>query len=222
MLGIVARQFGHPRGVLGGIIGRGMVRSNGEFSRWTVGELRRHATGVPARIVELGPGPGVGLEELLRAFPDAKVWGVDPSREMLAQSRRRNSAAADGGRLTLFEGGVAALSELAPIDIVAANHVLYFWREPEAELKQIRGSLRPGGLLAIGYQLRQNMPAIAQKQFPRQGYRLYGSNDEVDALLRAAGLVGVVRSVKGSPERPEGWLALATVPSAPPIGSDPG
>ena len=163
MMGMVARQFGHPRGVLGRIVGRGMVRSNGDFSRWTIGERRRHLTWVPTRIVELGPGPGVGLEELLGAFPDAKVWGVDPSREMLGLSRQRNAAAAEGGRLALLEGGVASLVEVAPVDIVAANHVLYFWQEPEAELRRIRGSLRSGGLLAIGYQLRQNMPATAQK-----------------------------------------------------------
>lgn len=221
MMGMVARQFGHPRGVLGRIVGRGMVRSNGDFSRWTIGELRRHLTWVPTRIVELGPGPGVGLEELLGAFPDAKVWGVDPSREMLALSRQRNAVAAEGGRLALLEGGVASLVEVAPVDIVAANHVLYFWQEPEAELRRIRGSLRSGGLLAIGYQLRQNMPAIAQKQFPRQGYRLYGTNEEVNALLRSAGFAEVVQSVKGSPEQPEGWLAMATVPPEPAIGRGP-
>jgi trans-aconitate methyltransferase len=221
MMGMVARQFGHPRGVLGRIVGRGMVRSNGDFSRWTVGELRRHLTWVPTRIVELGPGPGVGLEELLGAFPDAKVWGVDPSREMLGLSRQRNAAAAEGGRLALLEGAVASLVEVAPVDIVAANHVLYFWQEPEAELRRIRGSLRSGGLLAIGYQLRQNMPAMAQKQFPRQGYRLYGTNEEVNALLRSAGFAEVVQSVKGSPEQPEGWLAMATVAPEPAIARGP-
>ena len=218
MLGIVARQFGHPRGVLGRLVGRGMARSNADFSRWTVGQVRHHVTEVPARIVELGPGPGVGLEELLRAFPEAKVWGVDLSREMLAQSRRRNAALADDGRLSLLEGNAAVLGDLAPIDIVAANHVLYFWREPEVELSLIGRSLRPGGLLALGYQLRSNMPAMAQKQFPRQGFQLYDSDEEVHALLRSAGFIGVGQRVKGSPERFEGRLALATIPSKPAAG----
>lgn len=198
-----------------------MARSNADFSRWTVGELRHHADTAPSRIVELGPGPGIGLKELLRTFPEAKVWGVDLSRAMLAQSRRRNRAAAADGRLSLLEGGVASLSELAPLDVVAANHVLYFWREPEVELSRIRGCLRPGGLLALGYQLRQNMPPMAQKQFPRQGFRLYDSDEEVTALLRSAGFARVVQSVKGALERPEGRLAVATTASEPAPGRGP-
>jgi hypothetical protein len=63
----------------------------------------------------------------------------------------------------------------------------------------------------------QNMPAMAQKQFPRQGYRLYGTNEEVSALLRSAGFLEVVQSVKGSPEQPEGWLAMATAAPEPAI-----
>ncbi len=220
MRGIVARQFGHPRGLLGRLVGRAMASSNAAFSRWTVAQVRQHAAATIARVVELGPGPGIGLEELLRAFPEAQVWGVDLSREMLAQSRRRNaSAAAGGGHLSLLEGGVATISDLAPLDIVAANHVLYFWREPEAELSLIGRSLRPGGLLALGYQLRRDMPPMAQKQFPRQGFRLYDSAEEVDALLRGAGFAGVLQSVKGSPDRPEGRLAVAATASEVALGS---
>jgi hypothetical protein len=50
------------------------------------------------------------------------------------------------------------VQDLAPVDLVAANHVLYFWREPEQVLSMIRECLVPGGSIALGYQLRQNMP----------------------------------------------------------------
>jgi hypothetical protein len=60
-----------------------------------------------------------------------------------------------------------------------ANHVVYFWRDPGAELARIHGVLRPGGLLALGYQLKQNMPAMARKRFPPAGHRLYEADDEL-------------------------------------------
>jgi hypothetical protein len=50
---------------------------------------------------------------------------------------------------------------------------------------------------------------MAQKQFSRQGFQLYDSDEEVHALLRSAGFGGAVQRVNGSPERPEGRLALA-------------
>lgn len=207
---IIARQFARPRGLLGRFIGRGMARSNAEFSRWVVHELnKQHADG-DGHIVEVGSGPGIGLEEALKQFPRAQVWGVDLSPEMVSQSRKRNRAAADAGRLTLIVGGVARLAEIAPIDVVFANHVLYFWHDPEMELRQIHGFLQPGGILALGYQLKQNMPAPAQKYFPIDGHLLYEADDQLDSLLRAAGFTTISHRVKGSAQTPEGRLALAT------------
>lgn len=209
-MSIIARQFGRPHGPLGRLIGRGMARANAPFSRWVTQEISENHQGNVEKIAELGPGPGIGLEETLRRFPGARVWGIDPSPEMMAQSRKRNAAQVKAGRLTLVEGDVASLAGAAPLDAVVANHVLYFWHEPVDELTLIHGFLRPGGLLALGYQLRQNMPPMARKHFPPQGHRLYSSEDEVAELLRSAGFAAVSHKVKGPPEAPEGRLSLAT------------
>ena len=91
-----------------------------------------------------------------------------------------------------------------------ANHVLYFWQDPAAEMAQIRGFLRPGGLLALGYQLKPNMPAMAQRRFPPAGHRLYEADDEVTRLAIAAGFGSVTHVVKGPAEAPEGRVMLAT------------
>jgi trans-aconitate methyltransferase len=206
----LAQQLGHPSGLLGSIVGRGMARGNAALSRWVVQQAAANHRGVVRRVAELGPGPGVGLEALLAQFPDAKVWGVDVSSVMLSQARKRNQAAVTAGRLTLIEGGVSALSASGPADIVMANHVLYFWPDPAAELTQIRGFLRPGGLLALGYQLKQNMPAMAQKRFPAAGHRLYEADDAVTSLAVAAGFGSVTHTVKGSADAPEGRVMLAT------------
>ncbi|MFI7587044.1 class I SAM-dependent methyltransferase [Spongisporangium articulatum] len=206
----LAEQFGHPRGLLGAVVGRGMAKGNADLSRWVVQEAASRHDGPAARVAELGPGPGVGLQALLDRFPEAHVWGVDLSTVMLAQARKRNRSAIAAGRLTLLEGGTPELRASEPADLVMANHVLYFWPEPVAELTRIRSVLRPGGLLALGYQLKQNMPAMAQKRFPPAGHRLYETEDAVTELAKAAGYSAVTQLVKGSPERPEGRVVLAT------------
>lgn len=209
-MAIIARQFGLPRGPLGRLIGYGMARGNGEFSRWVVQQLQSSSDGGTTRIVELGSGPGVGLEALLRQFPKAHIWGIDLSQVMLSQARKRNLAELETGRLTLITGGASALAEIAAVDIVMANHVLYFWHEPVAEMTQVRHCLRAGGLLALGYQLRPNMPPMAQKRFPQDGHLLYDSDDQVAELTHTAGFTSVSHKVKGTSEAPEGRVTLAT------------
>src|SRR6266567_3059807 len=137
-MSVIARQFARPHGPLGRLIGRGMARRNAEFSRWVIKEVGEHRQGDLTRIAELGPGPGVGLQEALRRFGEAQVWGIDPSPEMLSQSRKRNLAEIQAGRLTLVQGSVASLAKISPVDAVIANHVLYFWHQPDDELTAIR------------------------------------------------------------------------------------
>ena len=206
----LAQQFGHPSGLLGALVGRGMARGNAELSKWVVRQAKARHVDAVGRVAELGPGPGVGLEALLAQFPDAQVWGVDVSSVMLSQSRKRNQSAVTAGRLMLLEGGVPALSATEPADVVMANHVLYFWQDPGAEMAQIRGFLRPGGLLALGYQLRANMPPMAQRRFPAAGHHLYESDDDVSRLAIGAGFSAVTHIVKGPGEAPEGRVMLAT------------
>jgi ubiquinone/menaquinone biosynthesis C-methylase UbiE len=207
---VFARQFGRPSGIVGRLVGRGMARGNGGFNKWLVREIAAQLPDGVERAVELGPGPGVGLEGLLAKFPTARVWGIDLSPEMLSQSRGRNSEQTNAGRLTLIEGGVESLQALEPIDLIMAAHVLYFWHEPSEAVAQIYRALRPGGVFALGYQLRLNMPPISQKNFPKEGHVLYDSDAAVSTLLTGAGFKSVSFFVMGPSEAPEGRLALAS------------
>jgi SAM-dependent methyltransferase len=136
-------------------------------------------------------------------------WVIQQVRERCGDEVRRIVEQVRSGRLTLLRGEVESLQALAPVDLIVAVHVLYFWDRPAVELPRLHGALRPGGLLALGYQLRSNMPGVSQKGFPREGHLLYDSEEEVFALLRAAGFTNVSGAVKGSIEAPEGRLALA-------------
>ena len=92
----------------------------------------------------------------MRAVPTA-IEDRD-TLEMLSQSRKRNLAAVKANRLSLIEGTTAALAQLAPVDIILANHVLYFWHEPASELAQLHRFLQPGGLIALGYRTCHGWP----------------------------------------------------------------
>jgi SAM-dependent methyltransferase len=208
-VGLIGRQFGSPSGVLGRLAVRFMVGNNGGFNRQLVKAVA--GAGPPPRVVaELGFGPGVGLAALLDAFPTAKVLGADPSPAAAREAAARNKLAVTAGRLQLFTGDAAALRRAAPVDLVVCVHVLYFWHDPATALRQIRDLLSDDGRLVLGYQLRHHMPAVAQRDFPREGHRLYASDNAVREVLLDADLRPRDLTVLGSPDAPLGRVLVAT------------
>lgn len=207
---VLARQFGHPTGPLGQLVGRLMARGNGPLNTWIVERAAERSGTQIERIVEIGPGPGIGLTHILATYPTARVYGIDLSATMLKQAARRNAAQVQAGRLALIHGDTTALQTLAPVDLILAVHVLYFWHTPDVELQRLHHALRDGGTLALGYQLRRSMPPPAQKAFPRAGDILYDADDQLETLVRDAGFSDFAVLVEGPADAPHGRLALAT------------
>lgn len=183
-----------------------MARGNGPFNTALVARLHELHGGA-ADITEVGCGPGVGLAALLARFPQARVVGIDPSPRMLEQSRTRNSGAVDAGRLELREGDVTTVGP--PVDLVTAVHVLYFWHDPMSVLVRLRDLLAPDGVLALGYRCREDMPRPAQRDFPREGHRLYDTEEAVRELLTAAGYRSPRSHSIDSAGSHLGWLTVA-------------
>lgn len=204
----IARQFSRPSGPFGHLVTRLLARGNASFNRWLVGELAALEPS-PAAVIELGCGPGIALAELLSAYPAASVVGVDPSSVVLKSARRRNAPAIAASRLTLVTGGTETVASSPRADLVLATHVLYFWADPVRELRRINDILTPQGHVALGYQLRRDMPPIAQRTFPREGFTLYDGDDQVTAVLQQAGFTPPEVRIFGDPGRPGGRLALA-------------
>lgn len=208
-MGVVGRQFGLPSGLLGRVAGHFMARNNADLNQRIVAEVASVVP--PPRVVaELGFGPGVGLAALLSTFPRAVVLGADPSPALAGQAARRNRAAIRAGRLRLLQGDASVLTPHAPIDLVVAVHVLYFWREPVQALQAVARLLTPEGHVALGYQLERHMPPVAQRDFVVEGHRLYESDGQVAELLAPAGLTAEHQCVMGANESPTGRLLIAS------------
>jgi SAM-dependent methyltransferase len=140
----LARQFGGPSGLAGHVVTRLLARGNARFNRWLVNEIST-ALPVPHTMIELGYGPGIALQEILRRYPAARVTGIDPSPVVRKSARRRNAAAIKAGRLALVTGDAGAAAAYGPADFIVACHVLYFWPDQVRELQRIREVLAPAG-----------------------------------------------------------------------------
>jgi SAM-dependent methyltransferase len=147
-------QFHRPHGFGGRAAGWVMAKrgSNRERNVWAVGLLDVQAQD---RVLEIGFGPGIAIQEFARRATSGLVVGVDHSEVMVQQARKRNAAAVSAGRVDLRLGSADALPAFdAPFDRILAVNSLMFWDDPVARLKELHDLLRPGGQLAIAYQPR--------------------------------------------------------------------
>jgi malonyl-CoA O-methyltransferase len=98
------------------------------------------------RIADLGCGPGLLTERLVRAFPDAEIHGIDLSEGMIREARKRLGGAKN---VSFAEGDIATFESSAPFDLVASNYALQ-WVTPLAGVfSRIRASLAPNGTWAF-------------------------------------------------------------------------
>jgi ubiquinone/menaquinone biosynthesis C-methylase UbiE len=138
-------QFGHPRGVVGWVVGHVLAIENRERIAWAIQQLDIQ----PAdRVLEIGYGPGLGIEQA--ALHAAHVAGLDVSEVMLSQARRRNAAGVDAGKIDLRQGDVRQLPFADHnFDKVFAINSYHIWPDGHAGLVEIQRVLKPDGAIGI-------------------------------------------------------------------------
>jgi len=146
----IRRQFGHPAGALGWLVGHVMAIKNRSRGEWVLSLLELQPTD---RVLEIGFGPGVDVRRASPRVPHGLVAGVDPSHEMLRQALRRNACAR--ARVDLRMGTAAALPFAeSDFDKVFSSNSVQFWPDLDAGLVELRRVLRPGGRAVISVQPR--------------------------------------------------------------------
>lgn len=146
---LLLRTFGQPRGLLGRLGGLIMARTNREAIEHAIALSEVQPSD---RVIEIGFGPGVGVELLARAASSGFVAGVDPSVEMLRQASSRNSTAIADGRVNLRLGSVENMPfENGTFDKALATNSLQLWPDALAGLREVHRVLRPGGRLVLSF-----------------------------------------------------------------------
>jgi SAM-dependent methyltransferase len=142
-----AEQMKCPSGLSGLVAARIMKRYNAVAETWTVQQLHLSPDD---HILEIGFGPGCGLQEALSRIDKGVVEGIDTSSQMMKMASHRNRAAIASGKLRLFEGDAAKLPfEDRSFDKIFAVNVFYFWKDPDKPLGEILRVLRDGGQFAL-------------------------------------------------------------------------
>jgi SAM-dependent methyltransferase len=154
---------------------------------------RRVFAGLPAEVVELGPGVGANLRHLTAG---TTLVAIEPNRAMHAGLRA--AAERHGVRLDLRER-LAEETGLpdASADAVISSLVLCSVQDPDAVLAEVRRVLRPGGAFRFAEHVvapRRGLTRLAQCVLRRPwAWTFEGCSCERDleAAIRAAGFAHV-------------------------------
>lgn len=129
----------------------------------------------PARIADLGCGPGNSTALLAARWPEARIDGIDSSPAMLAEARLTAIPA------QWIEADVANWAPRAPCDLIYANATLHWVRDHETLLPRLVSFLAPGGVLAfqVPGNFREPSHRIAEEiaAKPRWKNRLAGARN---------------------------------------------
>jgi SAM-dependent methyltransferase len=165
-----------------------------------------------AAVLDVGCGTGSTARLAARRAPRGSVLGVDLSRAMLDEARRR--AQREGLGNVRFEQADAQVHPFgdASFDVVLSKTGAMFFGQPEVAFTNLARALRPDGklVLVVWQPLHANewistirSVLAAGRQLPEPppdapGPFSLSDPDRTRALLRAAGLEAVVTPVTGS------------------------
>jgi ubiquinone/menaquinone biosynthesis C-methylase UbiE len=190
----IAGQSRKPTGILGRLVGNFMARGNEYEVVWTVALLNVQAND---HVLEIGFGPGIGIQLVSEKATNGLTAGVDLSQTMVQVAYKRNSAAIQAGRVELKQGDVAALPYGDDsFDKAFAIHSIYFWPKPTQGLQELRRILKPGGLLAMTI-----LPKDKWKRTPPADiFTFYGAGD-IERLFSESGFREIQVETSAQPEK---------------------
>ena len=174
-------MLARPEGDFGKAVAERMSESNSNMINWTIAALGLQNED---KVLEIGFGNGSHVKKILSKGKAITYDGVDISKTMV-------SAAGDFLKQEHQEGKVRlhlASAEDMPFppntfDKILSVNTLYFWKSPEAILKEIAKVLKPEGTFCLSIRSRSFMKALPFSQY---GFTLY-NQDEVEALMMASG-----------------------------------
>ncbi len=177
----IARQARCPRGILGALLARIMAAETARENEVALELLELQPRD---HVLDIGCGHGRTLTHAARAVPEGFVAGVDVSERMVRMATRYNAEAVQRGHVEVRRADSSRIPfPDRRFEKVCAVHVLYFWPDPLAYLREIHRVMKPGARLVLGFRSSEDTRAMAD--LPASIYRFYSSR-ELLALLEAA------------------------------------
>lgn len=149
------------------------------------------------KLLEIGFGPGVLINQLCEHEPHCKIIGLDFSPMMVRQASLLNKRYIKSYQLALIGGNSDCIPvEYDSFDSVFCANTLYFWQPPEQHINEIFRVLKSGGKFVMGFRTGEQIDAMGLHPTIFARY----SQEDVQNLLLVAGFVNVeIKEQEGFP-----------------------
>ncbi|MCF2444077.1 class I SAM-dependent methyltransferase [Dyadobacter sp. CY345] len=161
----------------------------GEFMNLSNANMISRGFELPAinkkdRILEIGPGNGFHVSELVNLTDGIEYCGVDISETMISEAEKINQIWVEKGvvSFTKSDGNILPFSDNYFDKILTVN-TIYFWQNPAAYGTEILRVLKPGGVFSLVFSDKNFMQ---QLPFTKYKFSLY-NKDLAHELLRNSG-----------------------------------
>lgn len=174
----VAEQFGKPTGI-GGIISTFIMnRMNQEQYRGVVSNLN---CSKKDRVLDIGFGNGY-LINLLAKKNEGNFYGIEISDDMLKVACKRNSELIRQRKIHLTKGNVMDIPfENSFFDKVYTVNTVYFWKDLDKSLLEIKRVLKPNGVFINAIYSKQWLDNL---KYTKYSFLKYTPKELEEASLR--------------------------------------
>ncbi|MGV3459323.1 MAG: class I SAM-dependent methyltransferase [Flavobacterium sp.] len=132
-------------------------------------------------ILEIGPGNGRYIADVISTAANIKYYGADISKAMVDACNAKHPSN-ENVEVLLTDGNSLPFQD-NHFDKVLTVNTIYFWANPEEYTLEIARVMKPGALLCIGYIPERIMHKIP---FAKYGFTLYDETS-VRELLEKSG-----------------------------------
>ena len=184
LFSVIGKQLQHPKGMLGKALFRWMTSSTIAHAHWTADLMDVQPDD---HLLEVGFGNGANIEMLAERASNGRVAGAEISKTAIEMASKRNARAISEGRVTLHRtaGGALPFDDGA-FDKACTVATMYVIANPSEVFEEMHRVLKPGGLAAVTFPIRENFMRFKPAQ--TEGFHLHELAD-LEAAFRDAGFV---------------------------------
>jgi SAM-dependent methyltransferase len=184
----IARQFKRPSGWFGNFSSKIMIKGNRNKYETLIKEMDIQPY---EKLLEIGYGPGLGIQMILELCESCIIHGVDFSKLMYTKANKLNKSNNDKGKVQLLYGDFLNI----PIaknqyDKIFCLNVIYFWDKLNKPFEKTLSLLKTGGIFYI-YMADAN--TLIEKKAPDSVFNKY-SVEQVVETLKSVGYIGIVHN----------------------------